>query len=107
MGSAPTGPARLHHPRVIGGCARAPPTRQARRVIAHGRRVRRLTPAPTWVQPACGWPGAFLTTVVPLASHPSDVAPSWAKHIQGVAYAHGCWFITQADRMWRSLWIST
>jgi hypothetical protein len=36
-----------------------------------------------------------------LPSHPSDVAPSWAEHIQGVAYARGCWFITQADRMWR------
>jgi hypothetical protein len=43
------------------------------------------------------WPG----TLVALESHPSDVGPSWAEHAQGVAYAHGCWFITQADRMWR------
>jgi hypothetical protein len=39
--------------------------------------------------------------LVPLESHPSDVGPSWAEHAQGVAHAHGCWFITQADRMWR------
>ena len=43
------------------------------------------------------WP----RSLVALESHPSDVAPTWAEHIQGVAYAHGCWFITQADRMWR------
>jgi hypothetical protein len=39
--------------------------------------------------------------LVALTSHPSDVAPAWAEHAQGVAYADGCWFITQADRMWR------
>jgi hypothetical protein len=43
------------------------------------------------------WPG----TLVALESHPSDVGPSWAEHAQGVAHAQGCWFITQADRMWR------
>jgi hypothetical protein len=39
--------------------------------------------------------------LVALATHPSDVAPAWAEHAQGVAYANGCWFITQADRIWR------
>jgi hypothetical protein len=43
------------------------------------------------------WP----RTLVALEPHPSDVAPSWAEHIQGVAHARGCWFITQDDRMWR------
>jgi hypothetical protein len=39
--------------------------------------------------------------LVALATHPSDVAPAWAEHAQGVAYANGCWLITQADRIWR------
>jgi hypothetical protein len=43
------------------------------------------------------WP----STLVALAAHPRDVGPAWAEHAQGVAYADGCWFITQADRMWR------
>lgn len=45
----------------------------------------------------CSWP----RTLVALASHPNDVAPAWAEHIQGVAHGRGCWFITQVDRMWR------
>jgi hypothetical protein len=43
------------------------------------------------------WPG----TLVALVAHPDDVAPVWAEHAQGVTCADGCWFITQADRIWR------
>jgi hypothetical protein len=32
---------------------------------------------------------------------PKDVAPEWAKHVQGVALTDDWWFITQEHRLWR------
>jgi hypothetical protein len=34
-------------------------------------------------------------------THPRDVAPEWAQHMQGVALTEDWWFITQEDRLWR------
>ncbi len=39
--------------------------------------------------------------LVELDPHPSDVAPPWAEHIQGIAAGPGVWFVTQDDRVWR------
>ena len=35
------------------------------------------------------------------STHPRDVAPDWAQHMQGVTLAEDWWFITQEDRLWR------
>jgi hypothetical protein len=43
------------------------------------------------------WPGRL----VELDSHPSDVAPPWAEHVQGIAAGPGAWFVTQDDHVWR------
>jgi hypothetical protein len=42
------------------------------------------------------WPN-----LVELDADPRDVAPPWAEHVQGISYGNECWFITQADRVWR------
>jgi hypothetical protein len=34
-------------------------------------------------------------------TNPSDVAPEWAQHMQGVTLTGDWWFITQEDRLWR------
>jgi hypothetical protein len=39
--------------------------------------------------------------LVEVEPNPSDVAPRWAEHIQGIAHAPGVWFVTQADGVWR------
>jgi hypothetical protein len=50
-----------------------------------------LTPAtPGWPEP-----------LVEIPTHPDDVAPRWAEHVQGVTSTDGCWFVTQEDGLWR------
>jgi hypothetical protein len=39
--------------------------------------------------------------VVELGAHPSDVAPPWAEHVQGITHGPGVVYITQADGVWR------
>jgi hypothetical protein len=39
--------------------------------------------------------------LVELGAHPSDVAPPWAEHVQGVTHGPGVLFVTQADGVWR------
>jgi hypothetical protein len=34
-------------------------------------------------------------------TNPSDVAPEWAQHMQGVTLTGDWWFITQEDGLWR------
>jgi len=38
---------------------------------------------------------------VEVGSHPDDVAPELAEHVQGISHGAGFWYVTQADRVWR------
>lgn len=43
------------------------------------------------------WPRGLIE----VAAEPCGAAPPWAEHVQGVTSGHGCWFVTQIDRIWR------
>ena len=46
---------------------------------------------------AATWP----RDLVELGAHPSDVAPPWAEHVQGITHGTDVLFVTQADGVWR------